>query len=117
MVLVLRYSAYLKGIREVTLSGGTGSNDGGMGLLSALGYSFLDKNGELLTPITGNIGKVFEIVNPDNEITFDNIHLINDVINPLLGQYGATKVFGPQKGAHDEIGDRIEADMLTIQNK
>lgn len=115
--LALR-DAHSKGYTEATIFlGGTGSNDGGMGLLSALGYSFLDKHGQQLIHITENIGQITNIVNPDIKISFNTINLISDVINPLVGERGATKVFGPQKGAHEEIVDRIEKDMVHFSKQ
>ena len=93
--------------------GGSATNDGGMGMLAALGARFTDEQGNDVTPVGGNLGKVahadFSRLMPalrDVELT-----VICDVTNPLLGETGATWVYGPQKGATPEIRDELETGM------
>lgn len=91
--------------------GGSATNDGGMGMAQALGIKFLDTN--------------------DNELKFGGIHLANlaridltnlyyrakeaefivasDVTNPLCGPTGATRIYGPQKGADEKM-------IITLNN-
>ena len=81
--------------------GGSATNDGGAGMLQALGFSLLDKNG---TPIrSGALGlKDLASINDKNALpkfkdcTF---RIACDVTNPLCGEKGCSAVFGPQKGA------------------
>lgn len=76
--------------------GGSATNDGGIGILSALGFEFLDHNNNSLKPIAANLIKIKRIIpKAFPEIEF---YGICDVENPLLGKTGATAVYGPQKG-------------------
>ncbi|NIJ45092.1 glycerate kinase [Wenyingzhuangia heitensis] len=96
--------AIKKGVTTIVLGiGGSATNDGGMGMATALGYRFLDKNDEVLKPIGSNLDKVVTIdktqVHPLlNNVTFK---VACDVKNPLYGKNGAAYVYGTQKGASD----------------
>jgi glycerate kinase len=84
--------------------GGSATNDGGMGLLSALGVKFLDKSGK---PLFGYGRDLLEVAKAEwNSIDpriFDcEITIAGDVGNPLVGPEGASAVYGPQKGATPE---------------
>lgn len=104
--------AYKQDIQNVTIFlGGTGCNDGGMGLLEALGYQFYGDKNKLLIGNTQNIGKIHTIKAPPKQIKFNSVNLISDVTNPLVGPLGATHTFGPQKGASIDIVDTIERSM------
>ena len=81
--------------------GGTGTNDLGLGLLDEFGLKMKDKDGKFLNIIPANYGKVEQIHWNKIELPFD-IELISDVDNLLLGRYGATKIFGKQKGLTDD---------------
>ncbi|MHA7831554.1 MAG: glycerate kinase [Flagellimonas sp.] len=96
-----------KGAKSIVLGiGGSATNDGGMGMAKALGYSFLNADGKELEPIGRNLGNVKEI-NQDNvnPKLFDaKIQVACDVNNPFYGENGAAKIYGAQKGASaDEI--------------
>ncbi|MBQ8295966.1 MAG: glycerate kinase [Clostridia bacterium] len=86
----------------VTL-GGSATNDGGTGALSALGYRFLDENGNTVKGTGEDLWKIKKI-DGTNAIDFSDskITLLCDVTNPLLGERGATYTYGRQKGATDE---------------
>lgn len=98
-------SAIHDGFRNFIIAlGGSSTNDGGFGMLQALGVTFYNEKG--LSP--GYFGKDMGLVsNVDwgtlhplvNECTFD---IASDVENPLCGEAGASSVFGPQKGATKE---------------
>lgn len=85
--------------------GGSATNDGGTGMLTALGYEFLDKNN---TPIVlGARGlkdlytiKSDKVIPQLKECSFS---IACDVTNPLCGENGCSAVFGPQKGATPEM--------------
>lgn len=94
-------AALNQGVSKIIVAlGGSGTNDGGAGILQALGLHLLDQNGHdipqgnaalaNLTQITGQI---------DERINKVKIIVASDVTNPLLGQNGASYIFGPQKGA------------------
>ncbi|MBO5714009.1 MAG: glycerate kinase [Clostridia bacterium] len=85
--------------------GGSATNDGGLGMLTALGYKFYDKTGNTI----GVDGKSLE-----NISSIDDKEVINqlkecefmvacDVENPLCGENGCSAIYGPQKGATPEI--------------
>ena len=82
--------------------GGSATNDGGAGMLQALGFSLLDKNG---TPIrSGALGlKDLASINDKNalpKLKDCTFRIACDVTNPLCGEKGCSAVFGPQKGAN-----------------
>lgn len=95
-------NAIKKGATSIYLGlGGSATNDAGMGLAAALGYSFVNEEGMALNPIGDSLSKVFKIernatVTILNRIKF---YAVNDVDNPLFGENGAAKVYAKQKGA------------------
>ncbi len=93
--------------------GGSATNDGGMGMLSALGAKFFDIDGNLLYGYGEDLEKVCHIDLTDihSAIRKASITVICDVINPLLGENGATYIYGRQKGADDLMLARLEAGM------
>ena len=96
-----------QGAENIVLGiGGSATNDGGMGMAKALGYSFLDADGNELEPIGRNLKNVSEI-NQDNvhsKLSGAKIQVACDVNNPFYGENGAAKIYGAQKGASaDEI--------------
>ncbi|MBP3652818.1 MAG: glycerate kinase [Clostridia bacterium] len=102
------------GVRSILIGiGGSATNDGGMGMLTALGARFFDKNGNAVKPVGGEMVHVasvdFSGLMPALKET--EITVICDVTNPLLGENGATFIYGPQKGATDEIRDELETGM------
>ena len=94
------FALSLRPARIVLALGGSASTDGGMGMLTALGYSFLDANGRQLDGNGRTLGQIYSIhraVLP--ELADTELIVASDVHNPLLGPTGAPAVFGPQKGA------------------
>lgn len=93
--------------------GGSATNDGGIGMLMALGYDFLDENGNHVGEGGQALAKVASIctehVNP--KLSECHIQVACDVNNPLCGENGATYVYGPQKGVTDAIKERLDQDM------
>ena len=93
--------------------GGSATNDGGMGAMSALGVRFLDAEGNVLTGVGSDLEKVADIdmsgLHP--AVAEAEITVMCDVTNPLTGPDGATYTFGKQKGGTPEILDRLEAGM------
>ena len=103
-----------RGVRRILIGiGGSATNDGGIGMLTALGAAFTDAAGRPVAPIGGALK---EVVKADfsgllPELRQTEITVICDVTNPLLGENGATFIYGPQKGATPEIRDELEAGM------
>lgn len=92
-------AATAMGARRVIVGlGGSATNDGGIGMAAALGYRFLDRDGNQLDAIPSNLRKIAGI-EPPPAMELPEIIAAVDVRNPLLGPKGATMVFGPQKGA------------------
>ncbi len=106
-------SLVIDGFEKIIIGlGGSCTNDGGMGLLQALGYRFYDSDDNLLPYQALSLTKINYI---DDTEVFDlsGIELIvaSDVTNPLLGPLGATMIFGPQKGANQDTLDLLEQGM------
>lgn len=80
--------------------GGSATTDGGLGMLQALGYEFLDKDGKSVEPSPAGMDKICRIhtekVLP--ELAGCSFRVACDVTNPLCGREGAVYIFGGQKG-------------------
>lgn len=86
--------------------GGSSTNDGGAGLLTALGVRLLDADGQAVAPTPAGLAKLdrADFSGLDPRLKHCAITLMTDVQNPLCGPLGATAVFGPQKGVlPDEV--------------
>lgn len=81
--------------------GGSATNDGGLGMLKALGVSFLDANGNHVEPSAGSLTRIskvdFQTLHP--KLRECELRIASDVQNPLCGEQGASFVYGQQKGA------------------
>lgn len=91
-----------RGVRKIYIGiGGSATNDGGMGMAQALGVRFLDGKGQTLSGNAQNLKAIAQIDLTKMKVNPKTIEIIilSDVNNPLCGENGAAKVFGPQKGA------------------
>ena len=99
--------ALSRGCRSFVMGiGGSATNDGGMGMLQALGVRFEDENGQPLPCRGDSLGKIKKIdITGINPLLKDcDFRIACDVKNPLCGDSGCSAVFGPQKGiAPDEV--------------
>ena len=93
--------------------GGTGTNDGGVGLLAALGARFYAASGDLIAPTLEGLSALqrIEWSDLDPRLAQCSITLLTDVDNPLCGTQGATAIFGPQKGVREHDLNRFDADL------
>ena len=84
--------------------GGSATNDGGAGMLSALGFEFLKENGEPISLCAKGLGELHTISTKNvlPELTDCTFRVACDVTNPLCGERGCSAVYGPQKGATPE---------------
>lgn len=89
--------------------GGSATNDGGMGLLKALGYRFTNASGGE-TEILADVAEI-NGAGVDPNIKKIRFKVACDVSNPLLGVRGATAVYGPQKGADAKMLEELERGM------
>ncbi|MDH6197319.1 glycerate kinase [Mycobacterium frederiksbergense] len=95
-------SALDRGATELLIGlGGSATNDGGTGMLSALGAVFTDIDGTVLAPGGAALARLQHIdtTGLDPRLAGVRIRIASDVTAPLLGISGASAVFGPQKGA------------------
>jgi glycerate kinase len=96
------------GMRRVVVGlGGSASTDGGSGLFRAFGAIPVDANGDVLPP---GGGALIDCARLSGAPEVDGLALVaaSDVENPLLGEHGAARVFGPQKGADELTVRRLE---------
>lgn len=94
--------------------GGSATNDGGIGMLTALGFDFYDNNGNKLGIDAKELGKI-SIISTENamsELSECHFKIACDVTNHLCGENGATYIYGPQKGVTEEIKEKLDKDML-----
>ena len=108
--------ALQKGAKEIILGiGGSATNDGGMGMASALGFRFLDKNKVVLEPKGDNLIHIKTIdssqVNPQLKNTV--VKVACDVTNPLYGKNGAAYIYASQKGASDEDLEALDNGLIN----
>lgn len=94
------------GVKKLLIGiGGSATNDGGAGVIQALGGKLLDKQGNELAFGGGDLGKLstIDLSNFDLRLKDVVIEVACDVSNPLCGESGASNVYGPQKGATREM--------------
>ncbi len=95
--------------------GGSGTNDGGYGMLHALGVTFYDKNNVILPCIIDSIGQIakMDITKAIENIGSCKIEVASDVENTFTGPMGATHVFGKQKGATPGQIEYLEDSLVS----
>ncbi|KAB0627634.1 glycerate kinase [Acinetobacter gandensis] len=94
------------GVSKIIIGlGGSMTNDGGAGMAQALGAQFLDENGLEVAVCGGCLDQIksLDLTQLDSRLTHTEIIIASDVINPLCGENGASYIFGPQKGATQEM--------------
>ncbi len=99
--------------------GGSATNDGGAGILCALGAKFFDKDGEIFTPVGNTLGQIESIDLTDFRKNIEGLEVIAvcDVKSPLLGEKGCTYQFARQKGAKEEDLPILEENMRHFAEK
>ncbi len=103
-----------QGCRNFILAvGGSATNDGGAGMLQALGVELLDAEGQQIGSGGGSLGKIAEIrmEGLDHRIAESQFTVACDVDNPFIGPSGASAVFGPQKGASADMVEQLDQNM------
>ncbi|WP_392564805.1 glycerate kinase [Orbus wheelerorum] len=99
----LIYHALEKGAKKFIIGiGGSATNDGGAGMLQALGIKLLDRNGKQIGyggQALANLNQI-DISQMDPRLQHCDFEVACDVTNPLTGKNGASVIFGPQKGAN-----------------
>lgn len=101
--------AIARGAAEIYVAlGGSATTDAGAGMAAALGWQFRDQQGNLVHPVPENFLRICRIVPPPHPVN-GVVKGLCDVDNPLLGEKGAARFFGPQKGATPEMVETLEA--------
>lgn len=117
---MIAYGIKEKGCRRFLVGiGGSATNDGGVGMLSALGFSFLDREG---APIRQGAGGLADLARIDRTgalkaLSECDFCIACDVTNPLTGGMGCSAVFAPQKGAAPEDIPRMDAWLAAYGEK
>jgi glycerate kinase len=104
------------GARRILLAiGGSATVDGGVGAAMALGWRFLAEGGQEIGLGGGQLSRVAKIVAPDWAAGRPcTIEVLCDVDNPLCGEHGAARVYGPQKGATPEMVETLDAALAHL---
>lgn len=103
-----------KGCRHFIIGiGGSATNDGGMGMLAALGFEFLDEKGEPVELGAKGLSEIVEIKTEKVPSILEecSFRIACDVNNPLCGENGASAVYGPQKGADEKMVELLDASL------
>ena len=111
--------AIKRGYKNVVIGiGGSATDDGGSGMLEALGLKFYSENELLYVMNNEKLGMATKVDTSDllNNIKGVNFLVMSDVTNPLLGIKGATYVFSPQKGAKQEDLPKLESNIKNFKD-
>ena len=102
------------GARKILLAvGGSATVDGGLGAATALGWKFLDLTG-CPVPFGGaGLEQIAKIIEPE-DLHLPPVEVLCDVDNPLCGEHGAAKVYGPQKGATPQMTEQLEKGFVHL---
>ena len=113
----LMLDALGRGCRDLVIGiGGSATNDAGTGMLSALGWRFLDKSGRTVPDGGGSLEHITRIDNSfaDPRLREARFRVACDVDNPFCGPDGAAAVFGPQKGATPQQVQALDKGMRNF---
>ncbi|ELY2508017.1 glycerate kinase [Cronobacter sakazakii] len=104
-------AALERGVKAIIIGiGGSATNDGGAGMMQALGARFLDGEGRELAPGGAALARLerLDLSTLDPRLAQVSVTAACDVDNPLCGEKGASAVFGPQKGATPEMVSELD---------
>jgi len=103
-----------RGVRHVLLAlGGSATNDAGIGAAAALGWRFLNADGEAVSPVGGALQDIVRIAAP-MKLPFEQAEVLCDVTNPLFGSDGAAFTYGRQKGGTDDSLAKLDQGLRHI---
>lgn len=109
-------AAVASGAKRILIGlGSSASTDGGTGMLAALGARLLDADGDAL-PLGGAALSRLARIDMAGLVDLEGVELIGltDVSNPLLGERGAARIFGPQKGASGQQVETLDAALTRL---
>lgn len=112
---MIRHACSHNSVKRIYIGlGGSATNDGGAGMAHALGVKFYDADDNTILPSPNNLKKLAKIDRSEC-ISTPEIIVACDVNNPLLGENGASYIYGPQKGIKDvNEADQILKHYITI---
>ncbi|MGM8366617.1 glycerate kinase [Virgibacillus sp. W0181] len=109
-----------KGLRKFIIGlGGSATNDGGFGMLLALGAKMSNRQGNLVPILGSGLLQIdtIDLSKLDQRLKACNIQVASDVENPLYGKNGASVVFGPQKGATEKQIKQLDDALKSYSSK
>ncbi len=113
--MMMRHAVTVGGAARIVVGiGGSATNDGGAGMAAALGVGLLDRDGHLLPPWAGVLAERLAAVDCAGRLALPPVTVACDVASPLLGPTGATRVFGPQKGADETTMPVLEKALAAL---
>lgn len=107
------------GVKHIIIGiGGSATNDGGAGMVQALGGKFLNEEGKDIGPGGGSLSQLVTINLSKLDARLKEVHIevACDVDNPLTGPRGASVIFGPQKGATAEMVHLLDQNLSHFAN-
>lgn len=113
-------AALEQGAERIVLGiGGSATNDGGVGMLQALGARFLNKQGQAIGYGGGALAEIetVDYSQLDKRLQHVQFEIACDVDNPLCGEHGASATFGPQKGASPEMVQTLDKALRHYADK
>lgn len=112
--------AVAQGCEKIVVGlGGSCTNDAGAGAAAAVGIEFFNAQGEKFVPTGGTLGKVAKISMEHMDERVKKVQIITmcDIDNPMYGKSGAAYIFGPQKGADDEMVQRLDFNLKKFAER
>jgi glycerate kinase len=109
-----------EGVRRFQIAlGGSSTNEGGAGMLEALGVRLLDSSGATVVPLPSALDRIerVDVSALDPRLAACEIVLLSDVDNPLYGLRGTTRSFGPQKGVTGDDLARFDAALARFADR
>lgn len=106
-----------RGCRRICIGiGGSATNDAGVGMAQALGVSFRDREGQEIPWGGGSLKEIasIDMTGIDKRLKETEIIVMCDVTNPLYGPDGAASIYGPQKGATEELIAYLDQGMIHL---
>jgi glycerate kinase len=112
---LMRHAVVGHGVTRLLIGlGGSATNDGGAGMAAALGVRFVSAAGTILDPTPAALSGQLARIDMNDRILLPPVTAACVVSNPLLGMNGASRVFGPQKGADDASMPVLESVLADI---
>ena len=109
--------AYKNGYKKFYVAlGGSATNDGGCGLLSALGVKFFNGDKEEFVPVGETLNQIKSIDSSALLIKDAHFTILSDVKNPMFGEKGAAHIFSKQKGATPEDIELLDTNLRYLNN-